>query len=415
VGFDVKLLIQGALIGCALSVISGIFDGQQRPGFGLSADALQTHAHAGTLGWIMLSVVALSLLLFGGGGPNPLERWLAHGVSLLAVVSVMSYVLALLSGNALAAVATAALVLLAIVTFVVWLGMRSLQIQVGVAHLALLAATAALLFGVTVGVLLQVQAASARTLFAAGTTTVHPTVLTGGYLFLAGMAVIEWRLMPLTPLNSRQGYSTLGVAQVALPFLSAVALTASILLGIAGLAPLSLALEIGGMVLFLVRLREPLAHARWLVRGSERHYALATLFLVAYVGLFTYVLVSLVRGVYRSFDDVPPATLTAIDHTMFIGVMSNALFGAIQELTAAGRGIWAATEDVLFWGMNVGVAGFIFALLAHGAVVTPLLEGIFTPILGASLLVAIVAYSLRLHRTSARPAGVTPASRPSGG
>jgi hypothetical protein len=237
-------------------------------------------------------------------------------------------------------------------------------------------------------------------------------VLANGYLFLIGMAVIEWRLTRLMPAEHGrwqrrrhgrlygfwQGLSPLGIAQVALPTLSAVALTFSILLGMTALDPLSLALLLGGIAIFLVRLREPLAHARWLERGSERHYALAAFFLVAYAGLFTYVLLALTLGAYHSLDAVPAETLAALDHTLFLGVMSNALFGVIQEMTTARRRFWPATEDVLFWGMNVGVAGFVLALLVHGVMVTPLLEGIFTPLLGASLLVAIVAYSVRLWR-----------------
>jgi len=51
---------------------------------------------------------------------------------------------------------------------------------------------------------------------------------------------------------------------------------------------------------------------------------------------------------------------------------------------------------VLFWGMNFGMVGFVISLLLDARI----LERIFTPIMGLSILLALLTYTLRMHRTS---------------
>jgi hypothetical protein len=82
---------------------------------------------------------------------------------------------------------------------------------------------------------------------------------------------------------------------------------------------------------------------------------------------------------------------------MFIGVMSNALFGLIQiVVTQQRRSFWPWADDVLFWGMNFGMVGFVISLLLDARI----LERIFIPIMGLSILLALLTYTLRMRRTS---------------
>ena len=67
----------------------------------------------------------------------------------------------------------------------------------------------------------------------------------------------------------------------------------------------------------------------------------------------------------------------------------------IIALIARFRGPVAAWVDhVTFWGLNVGVAGFLVGLLLESAP----LKQTFTPILGVSLLIGIAAYFVALGR-----------------
>ncbi len=93
---------------------------------------------------------------------------------------------------------------------------------------------------------------------------------------------------------------------------------------------------------------------------------------------------------------------------MFIGVMSNALFGLIQDASQEQRSFWPWADDVLFWGMNIGLTGFLVALLSG----VKILESIFPPIMGLSILLGILTYFLRLNRLS-KPGAVEVQVRPS--
>ena len=57
----------------------------------------------------------------------------------------------------------------------------------------------------------------------------------------------------------------------------------------------------------------------------------------------------------------------ALDHTFFIGVMTNTLFGAILLLTAAPVRTWPWADNLIFWGLNLGAASFIAVLLTVGS------------------------------------------------
>ncbi len=404
---DVKVLFQAALALLALAVLIGAVEGQNR--LPPSPEQSAIHGGAGTWGWIVLGVVALALMLFGGETLSALERRYARLVSGLATASVSCYVLAMVLDNALARVVFAASVLLSVVVLLGWLGMRSAQIRLGLPHVALLLATLALVFAATIGVLLEVQSATSATsaisaisattgtFFPGDTASARPVVFVGGYLLLAGMAVSEWRLQPTSAVWPWQG-----VVQVALAFVAALVLGVGILLNVAGAASLALVFELASGVFLVVRFAPRMRAVRWLERDSERHFALGSIFLVAYVVFFVYLLATLAIRANTSYGNIPLSLTTALNHVMFLGAMTNALVGLIIATTRDRKGFWPATEDLLFWGMNLGLLGFVIGLVVSSTTLAQTLQGIFSPILAASLLVGIVVYSIRLQTARMR-------------
>ncbi len=81
---------------------------------------------------------------------------------------------------------------------------------------------------------------------------------------------------------------------------------------------------------------------------------------------------------------------------MFIGVMTNALFGLIGELTREKQRLYPFAEAVLFWGMNIGLVGFALGLILE----TSLLKILFTPLMGLAIIVGAVVLALRLSRAN---------------
>jgi predicted membrane protein len=100
---------------------------------------------------------------------------------------------------------------------------------------------------------------------------------------------------------------------------------------------------------------------------------------------------------------IPPWLVFAFDHAMFIGVMTNGLIGLGMVLSGDRRQVWSWADDLAFWGINVGLVGFVIGLLVQSVA----LKRVSAPLMGAGILVALLALSMRLQRSRApvpRPA-----------
>ena len=388
---DIRLLFQAAMLVFVITVGIGIVNGLHLVGQ-LSQDVLLTHVHAGTLGWITLSVFAVSLWLFGEGKAPTEKNRTVRVMSILAAVSVPLYVLAFLSGNFNARAIFGFPVLLVMIGFFGWIVARSFQVRPTVARLAILGALFTLIVGSVIGVLLQIEFAASKEILPSGAFAAHPATQVVGYLLLIGMAISEWRFMPDTGRLPRAG-----VVQIALPFIAGLVLTVATLLDIMPLLGVNVLFELIGIFIYIVRFTPTVLRVSWVAHTSERFFAFSAIFIVVNVAILTYLIVATLTGVYPSFIAVPAWLFFALDHAMFIGVMSNALFGLIQEVTQERRSFWPWADDVLFWGMNFGMVGFVISLLLD----VRILERIFTPIMGVSILLALLAYTLRMLR----PAG----------
>ena len=155
----------------------------------------------------------------------------------------------------------------------------------------------------------------------------HPTTMVVGYLVLAGMALSEWRL---DPESAQKRASKAGWAQVILPFIGGVIITFGALANDPMLIGLYIPFQVIGIIIYLVRLGPKMLAVRWLAGGPGRHYAISAFFLVANVALITTMIVSFITGAYGDppdFSKIPFWMVFAMDHAMFIGVMTNGLLG----------------------------------------------------------------------------------------
>ncbi|HEY4607287.1 MAG TPA: hypothetical protein VIH55_06520, partial [Acidimicrobiia bacterium] len=104
--------------------------------------------------------------------------------------------------------------------------------------------------------------------------------------------------------------------------------------------------------------------------------------LIVGVALFTYVVSLFVSG--ADFEDEIIPVLVAVDHINFIMVMTNLIFAMMASASL----VSTAANRLIYWGMNIGVAGFAVGLFTETAEV----KRVFTPILGLSLLYGIYTY-----------------------
>lgn len=383
---EVRWLFQAALLVFTITVSIGILNGFHF--ITLPRQVLLTHVHAGTLGWITLGVIAICFWLFGEATPADRNARAVRALSLLAAIGIPIYVLAFLSGNLTARAIFGFPVLIAIVGVLIWLVGRARRVTMTVPRLAVLAAIATLVVGSTIGVLVQLELASKSQFLPDGAIGGHVTAQVVGYLVLIGMAIGEWRL------KNTPGLSWPGIIQVGLLFLGGILITIGAVLNVQALLGAFIPAELAAVIIYCVRLGPQLRRIDWLAPTSDRHFGLVVPYLVLNLGLLMWLITGVVTKTYARIELIPLWLIFAFDHTMFIGVMSNSLFGLIQQVSRSAERFWPWAEQVVFWGMNGGMIGFVLTLATDQRS----LEKLFTPIMGGSILVGIITYSVRLQR-----------------
>ncbi len=352
---EIGWLYQAGLLIFVVTVTIGIANGTRVFGT-LDRATLLTHVHAGTLGWITIGVLATALWVFGARGSSARARPLA----LLTIVAVPVYVAAFFSGNLPARAVFGTLMLVTVLLIFLWalgqaraIGWRPLSTP----QLGLTFGLATFVVGSTIGTYIQVQLASGANPASTGDLVgAHATAQVIGYLVLAAVAIGEWKLRPAQATRGRAA-----TAQILLLFVGGLVFALAVLLNVPPLLGIANLLQLIAIAIFVVRVAGPVVATPWAVAGPRRHFAIAVPFLVVNIGLTVY-LVSLVVG-GKPFNEIPFGVVIALDHAMFVGVMTNVLFGLIDEFTADRRSILPWADHVVFWGMNVGVAAFIAVLV----------------------------------------------------
>ena len=181
---------------------------------------------------------------------------------------------------------------------------------------------------------------------------------------------------------------------MSIELLTCILITIGALLNVQALLGAFIPAELAAVIIYCVRLGPQLRRIDWHAPTSDRHFGLVVPYLVLNLGLLMWLITGVVTKTYARIELIPLWLIFAFDHTMFIGVMSNSLFGLIQQVSRSAERFWPWAEQVVFWGMNGGMIGFVLTLATDQRS----LEKLFTPIMGGSILVGIITYSVRLQR-----------------
>ena len=382
---QIRFMLQSALLIFAYTVVIGILNGTDIVDF--SHKTLLTHVHTGTLGWITMSVFAAALWLFGGTVGAGWRDSFARFLPATTVVAVIAYNIAFLATLGTARPLMGTLMMVVVVGWVVWIFDAARSTVLSVPRLGILAAVTTLTFGGILGVLLGVMIATGNEILPGDAYASHPATMVIGFLIPVGMALAEWNIRPelLETKATRAGW-----LQIGLPFIGGICVTLGLLANSPPLISLSLPFELIGVGIFVKRLWPGLGRVD--VAGAKPSFLAAptVLWLVLNLVMFLYLIVRF-QG---DFDDVRPGLILALDHMMFIGVMSNSLFAQVR---AAAPGAKPAAVRVLVYAMNVGLAGFILGLLAD----TALLKQLFTPVMGLGILHGIALFTMAFRKPEA--------------
>ena len=387
---EIRWLLQSAMLFFVFVAAIGILNGTDLVDF--EHDELLTHVHAGTLGWITMSVFAATLWLFAGTGasavqPGALMARVASVLAYGAILSILLYVYQFWTTVGLnrprAGMAAGGVIVL----FLIWALLRARTLPLSVPRLGILVAVATSVVGAVLGILGGLQLATGDTYLPDGGFDAHPATMVLGFLVPVGMGLAEWSL---DPASSERPATRSGVAQMLLLFTGSMLLMIGLLVDLAPLVGLSLPFEVASVVLFLRRLWPLLRATEWRVPGPGRHSTMTALALVADLALFVYLIVRY-QG---NLDDTPEGEILALDHTMFVGVLTNVLFAMIHFTTARSASFWQRTDHLVFWGMNIGLIGFAPGLFFD----VTLLKRVFTPLMGLAIFLGVAVFSARLHR-----------------
>lgn len=352
-------------------------------------NALLTHVHAGTLGWITLSVIGAALLMFGARSGDAGSTASARRMAMLAMIAAGLYVIAFFSGTGIQRPIAGTLMLIAIVWALVWVSKRFGDTDRTIPRLGMLLAVISLTIGAVLGVLLGLFIARGSipglsTDAAQSLAGAHPPAMLIGYLILAGVAITDWLL------GGRDAVS--GRIVVWALFTSGILVNISFIFAIDPLIQLASMLEVVAIVLYIVHMWPQIKPSTW-SEGPEANFArMSVVFLAIGIALLVYVVQLFVSGELDPETATGPVgVLLAFDHSMFIGVMTNALFAAIARL-APGPG-----NRLVIWGVNSGLAVFLIGLVTDTAV----LKRIGAPIMGLALLYGIWHFFTQLRAAPA--------------
>ncbi len=390
-----------ALILFVFTIVIGILNGLDV--YTPDHDTLLTHVHAGTLGWLTLSVSAVALLIFSEqGGMSDAEVSSATRMAWVMTIAIPLYVLAFFAGDRIPGDRIqrpifGTLLFVVVIWFGVWLFRRNrAHAESSVVRLGVMLAWLSLTIGAVLGVMLgyftakgEIPGLSDET--ASSLAEAHPPSMVIGFLILAAVAINEWVIRDSRPLrDDRVGATQMWLIFVAgLLFIISFATDNEDLLGPATL------MELAGVAMVVARLRASLLPSGWRGAGVAIYSRVSILFLLANMVVLV-ILIVRIASEAMDFDALTEADLGLIltlDHLMFLGVMTLAMFGAIAKGTHPG-GLKPVDKIVLF-GVGLGVIAFAIGLLT----VTAAVKQVATPVLGTALLIGIWMYIAEMNRS----------------
>ncbi len=379
----VRLLFRSALGIFLITIVIGILNGIDV--WDPTHEMLLTHVHAGTLGWITLSVIGVALLMFGENS-SPTEAAAVSRMGTATAGAVGLYVIAFATTTGLFRPIAGTLMLAVIVWSFVWVTGRWKSTPRTVPVLALFLSLISLLMGAVLGVVLglfiaQGEVPGLDTETASNLGGAHPAAMLTGYLLLAGIAIAEWRLSDRPAMASDTKVGT-GTAWAL--FVAGILFNLAFILDIEAFIQVASMLQVIAVVAFVSRMWPYLAPRTWRDTGVGVYAKLSVVYLIIGVALLVYVVQLFVSGELNpETGEGPVGVLIAFDHAMFLGVMTNALFAGL----AIGL-VFDSAQRFVVWGVNVGLAGFLIGLVGDITV----MKRIFTPLMGLALIMAVVVF-----------------------
>lgn len=382
---QIRNTLRVAMLVFVYTIGIGILNGLDLVEF--SRQQLLSHLHGGTLGWMTLSIIAATQYLFVDGAGTIDERS-AKNVrvfSYLAAVAIPLYVFAFATTFGIGRPLGGTVTFIALVGVAVWAYGRARTVILTVPRLlVLLGLTASVIgggFGVFNGFAIAFEWSVPGVLF-----EVHPGTMEIGFTLPVAMALAEWGMRRGEPDERPNRW---GIAQFALMAIAFLWVIGFIIAGQDELVGFGTLFGIIATGILLGRLRHTIRNTSLTARRFGRH-ALAAAVFVGVTFIYIFIAISAVQG---QFGAMPRGQLLSFIHLLAIGSATNALFAFMIHLSRRVSEV-GVIDDIVFWGVNIGLIGFVIALTAE----VDELIFVFVPIMGLALLTAIGVHLMPLSR-----------------
>lgn len=364
-----KTVFLGALVLFLVNISLGI--GNVFTSGGIPRWQFLTHLHAGTIGWVTLSVIGATIWLFTAGRTVSATyarriQWLAWASILVFAGYVASFGISFyVAGDAmylLPAVGTAAmLVIWAVAAFALTQVRR--QPVVTTVHVLVTGGLLLAAVGATMGVLAGLQNAIGAFLpFEAGSiVSAHRGPMEVYFLIIAS-ALGEWAVLR----DDAGRWTGAGMAQAVLWVVAGLSFPLGVFLG---LEPLFIVGFLFGLILlplvFLGRVGWHALRTNPTTPGVAGWHFFGTLWFAVFV-------VGVVGLLFGGVGETAWGEVV-IFHSLFIGVMTNLLFGVLAGATPGARSFHEWADPAAKWLLNLGLVFFfateILTGSPHGALV----------------------------------------------
>ncbi len=361
------------------------------------------HLHAGSIGWITLSQLAVAIWIFTG--TREVSETYASRIRTLAYLAIgffagyiVSFGIAFSQGGnfffLMPFFGTGAMLMIWAAAIFTLTQLRQ-QTVVTTVHLLVAGGLVLAAVGATMGVLLGLELALGDLILPipAGEDRVgiHAGMM-DTYLILVAAGVIEWFIQK----DPHKRWTIAGLLQALFLTVAGLLVPLATFTGlIEQLVPIFALFLLLGLIFFLVRMGWR-ALARNPLRGGVKAWGFFGAFwLVVYVGLFIYLAATFPMGV-----ELPAWLFAVFSHAGFVGMMTNIILGVDSARTQNATHVVSWGETTALWLMNIGLLVFFALKIAadsrYGAIV-----------MGIGVVLGVVTMILRL-RASGREVAEAP-------
>jgi hypothetical protein len=369
---QIKYLLLGSAVLFLINIFFG-FDNALTEG-DIPRWQVLIHLHAGSIGWITLSVVAMTIWVFSG------NRELS--TSYVSRVKTLTWLVIVVFGGYIISFGLAfsqgILILLPIFgtlsALAIWISTIFAIVQLRRSEaktepqLMIMSGLLIASLGALMGVLLGLEDAF-KTSIIPGIDRIgaHAGVM-DSYLLLASSAIVSMFLR-----GNKEHYSHGALAQAIALILAPISVWLGIVASIEPLAGLSAPLIIIGIVLFAVRNGRGVLKLNPLRKGPAGWIFFGAIWAVIWAFLFAYLITIFIS---QGPEAISPWLSVLFAHAAFIGMMTNLILGIDSLRSHGARHVLSWAEPTALWLMNLGLIVFVVLKFANDSRLGAIVMGV---------------------------------------